>query len=46
MKTNKDIYTEEQVKRVLNGIGVDIESEVGLEYIEILFSLMNCLSKD
>jgi DNA primase len=33
MKTNKDIYTEEQVKRVLNGIGVDIESEVGLEYI-------------
>jgi DNA primase len=33
MKTNKDVYTEEQVKRVLNGIGVDIESEVGLEYI-------------
>jgi DNA primase len=33
MNKNKDTYTEDQVKRVLNGIGVDIESEVGLEYI-------------
>lgn len=33
MKKTKDIYTEEQVQRVLNGIGVDIENEVGSEYI-------------
>lgn len=30
---NKDIYTEEQIKRVLNGAGIDIEAEFGLDYI-------------
>jgi DNA primase len=30
---NNDIYTEEQIKRVLNGAGVDIEAEFGLDYI-------------
>jgi len=28
-----DIYTEEQIKRVLVGAGVDIEAEFGLDYI-------------
>ena len=30
---NRDIYTEEQIKRVLNGSGIDIEAEFGLDYI-------------
>lgn len=30
---NKEIYTEEQVKRVLHGIGIDIEKETGAEYL-------------
>ena len=30
---NKDIYTAEQVKRVLNGSGLDIEAEYGTDYI-------------
>jgi DNA primase len=30
---NNDIYTEEQIKRVLNGAGIDIEAEFGLDYI-------------
>jgi DNA primase len=30
---NKDIYTEEQIKRVLTGAGIDIEAEFGLDYI-------------
>jgi DNA primase len=30
---NKDIYTEEQIKRVLAGAGIDIEAEFGLDYI-------------
>ena len=29
----KDIYSEEQIKRVLTGAGVDIEAEFGLDYI-------------
>ena len=28
-----DIYTEEQIRRVLNGIGVDVEAEFGNELI-------------
>jgi DNA primase len=30
---NKDIYTAEQVKRVLTGTGIDIEAEYGTDYI-------------
>jgi DNA primase len=30
---NKDIYTAEQVRRVLNGTGIDIEAEYGTDYI-------------
>lgn len=30
---NKDIYTAEQVKRVLTGAGIDIEAEYGTDYI-------------
>jgi DNA primase len=33
MKSNKDIYSEEQIKRVLTGAGIDIEAEFGLDYI-------------
>ena len=29
----KDIYTEEQIKRVLTGAGIDIEAEYGTDYI-------------
>jgi len=29
----KDIYSEEQVRRVLNGAGIDIENEVGSDFI-------------
>jgi DNA primase len=29
----KDIYSEEQIKRVLTGAGIDIEAEFGLDYI-------------
>ena len=32
-KMAKDIYSEEQIKRVLTGAGVDIEAEFGLDYI-------------
>ena len=32
-RTQGDIYTEEQIRRVLNGIGVDIEAEFGNELI-------------
>jgi DNA primase len=32
-RTQGDIYTEEQIRRVLNGIGVDVEAEFGNELI-------------
>jgi DNA primase len=32
-RTQSDIYTEEQIRRVLNGIGVDVEAEFGNELI-------------
>jgi len=28
-----DIYTEDQIRRVLNGVGVDVEAEFGNELI-------------
>ena len=31
--TSKDIYSEEQIRRVLNGAGIDIENEFGLDFI-------------
>lgn len=30
---NKDIYTEDQIRRVLTGAGIDIETEFGLDFI-------------
>jgi DNA primase len=30
---SKDIYTEEQIRRVLNGAGIDIEAEFGSDFI-------------
>ena len=30
---SKDIYTEDQIRRVLNGAGIDIENEFGLDFI-------------
>jgi DNA primase len=30
---DKNIYTQEQIKRVLNGSGIDIEAEFGLDFI-------------
>lgn len=30
---SKDIYSEDQIRRVLNGAGIDIENEFGLDFI-------------
>jgi len=30
---NKELYTEEQIRRVLNGAGIDIEAEFGSDFI-------------